>query len=182
MGGTRSRRLRSLGLPWIYWDPMEIRVEIYIHACVHWPIRLAGAMRQERPPCECRCVCRGPSSKALAIRAYFLDVRDRCSCTHSPYFLLLLWIRWEAKAQLSAFASMCLRNEVVYYICFQSPVGAGTNCENQLTSIERSYAHCSMHRYVHPRTFYSILGMSYAHYPLADQALSRRCIHACMIA
>ena len=73
-----------------------------------------------------------------------------CRCTHSPYFLFLLWIRWEAKAQLSASASMCFRNEVADYICFQSAIGAGTNCENKLTSIERSYAHCSMYRYVQP--------------------------------
>ena len=61
-------------------------------------------------------------------------------------------------------------------------LAAGTNCENKVTFGERSYAHCSMYRYVHPRTFDSILGMSYAHYPLADQALTRRCIHGCMIA
>ena len=33
----------------------------------------------------------------------------------------------------------------------------GTNCENRVTFSERSYAHCSMYRYVHPRTFDSIL-------------------------
>ena len=27
-----------------------------------------------------------------------------------------------------------------------------TNCENKVTFSERSYAHCSMYRYVHPRT------------------------------
>ena len=42
----------------------------------------------------------------------------------------------------------CSRDEAVYYICFQPPIGAGTNCENKATSIERSYAHCSMYRYV----------------------------------
>ena len=48
-----------------------------------------------------------------------------------------------------------------------------TSCENKVTFNERSYAHCSMYRYVHPRSFDSIFGMSYAHYSLADQALSR---------
>ena len=56
------------------------------------------------------------------------------------------------------------------------------NCENKVTFSERSYAHCSMYRYVQLRPFDSILGMSYAHYPLPDQALSRRCIQGCMIA
>ena len=56
------------------------------------------------------------------------------------------------------------------------------NCENKVTFSERSYAHCSMYRYVHPRPFDSILGMSHAHYPLPDQALSRRCIQGCIIA
>ena len=34
-----------------------------------------------------------------------------------------------------------------------------TICENKVTFRERSYAHCSMSRYVHPRTFDSIVGM-----------------------
>ena len=42
-----------------------------------------------------------------------------------------------------------------------------TKCKNKVTFSERSYAHCSMYRYVHPRTFDSILGMSYAHYPFS---------------
>ena len=33
-----------------------------------------------------------------------------------------------------------------------------TNCENKKTFSERSYAHCSMYRYVHPWTFDSMLG------------------------
>ena len=33
---------------------------------------------------------------------------------HSPLFLPLLQTRWEVKAQLSACASTCLRNEAVY--------------------------------------------------------------------
>ena len=55
------------------------------------------------------------------------------------------------------------------------------NLENKVTSSERSCAHCSMYRDVHPRTFDSNLRMSYPHYPLADEALNRWCIHGCMI-
>ena len=44
---------------------------------------------------------------------------------------------------------LCARIHVgICIFCFQPPIGAGTNCENKATSIERSYAHCSMFRYV----------------------------------
>ena len=45
---------------------------------------------------------------------------------------------------------------------YMYPRTFGPNCENKVAFRERSYAHCSMYRYVHLRTFDSILGMAAA--------------------
>ena len=54
-------------------------------------------------------------------------------------------------------------------------------CSHEAFS-ERSYAHCSTSKYVQPRTFDSIFGMSYAHYPLTYPALSRSPFHGVFFA